>query len=359
MAVPLNLAIIGTNWIASSFVQSAHKSGRFTLAAVYSRRLDTARRFIAETPSIANAASVKAYDNLDSLLGDASNKVDAVYVASPNSLHYSQGLKALNAGKHVLMEKPFASNLKEVDELYKVADAKNLFLLETYRHIQEPNYLALQRLLADPAKRAEKFGKITGASVVFAKTSSAYAEILAGGEPNVFSAKLSGGSLWDMGCYIVMFTVALFGRPAAQSYHPTMLPTGVDGGGHILFHYTDEPGASTLGEKFTLHAHTSKIYASEAPTEIYFEKGTLRINGVTDINSIEFRPNGGQPEQLADTKPEYTDMLNLTWEAKELGRIVAEGDKEAEAKLRKLSRDVVSVMEDMRKQNGIIFDVEK
>lgn len=359
MARPFNLAVIGTNWITNSFVQSAHESKRFKLAAVYSRSLDTARKFIAETPSITDASSVKAYDDLDTLLSDGT--VDVVYIASPNSLHFSQGTKALNAGKHVVMEKPFASNLKEFDELVKLADSKGLFAIEAYRHIQEPNFLKLQDLLNDPAKRSEKFGAIYGASVTMASYSSRYADVLRGAEPNVFSPKFSGGSIWDMGCYPVMFSLALFGKPASQVYYPVIIPTGVDGGGHIIFNYTSE--TSKQKDKFTLHAHTSKIYTSNAPTEIYCEKGTLRVNGatgVTDINSVEFTPRGSkETEQLADTNPEYTGLLNLTWEAKELGRILAEGDKKAVLALRTLSRDVIEVMEDMRKQNGIVFECEK
>lgn len=359
MAQPFNLAVIGTNWITNSFVQSAHESRKFKLSAVYSRNLDTARKFIAETPSITEASSVKAYDDLDSLLAD--NTVDVVYIASPNSLHFGQGTKALNAGKHVIVEKPFTSNLKEFDDLVKLADSKGLFAIEAYRHIQEPNFLKLQDLLNDPAKRNEKFGAILGASVTMASFSSRYAEVLQGGEPNVFSPKLSGGSIWDMGCYPVIFTLALFGKPASQVYYPIIIRTGVDGGGHIIFGYTSE--TSKQKERFTVHAHTSKIYTSTAPTEIYCEKGTIRVNGatgVTDINTVEFTPRGSkEAEQLADTNPEYTGLLNLTWEAIELGRILAEGDKKAALALRSLSRDVIEVMEDMRKQNGIVFDCEK
>lgn len=361
MASPLSLAIIGTNWITKSFVQSAHESKKFNLVAVYSRSLDTARTFISETPSIADASSVKSYDDLTSMLSDSSAGIDVVYIASPNSLHYEQGLQTLRAGKHVIMEKPIASNLEQFDELHKLADAKGLFLLEAYRHIQEPNFLKLQSLLNDPALRAEKFGPIYGASANMAEYSSRYAKVLEGDEPNVLSPKFSGGSLWDMGCYPVTFAIALFGKPASQSYFPFVIRTGVDGGGHIIFHYTAE--TSNQKEKFTVHAHTSKIYKSTAPTEIYCEKGTIRINGatgVTDINTIEFVPRGAKEgEQLADTNPEYTGLLNLTWEAKELGRIVIEGDKKSAAVLKTLSRDVLEVMEDMRKQNGILFACEK
>ncbi|KAJ4392946.1 hypothetical protein N0V93_002150 [Gnomoniopsis smithogilvyi] len=359
MATPLNLAVIGTNWITDSFVQSAHESKAFKLVAVYSRKLETAQKFISETASIADASSVRSFDDLDKFLSDSA--IHVVYIASPNSLHYEQASKALNAGKHVILEKPAASNLKEFDDLFKLADSKNLFLLEAYRHIQEPNFLQLQSLLNDPQKRAEKLGPVYGASVNMAVFSSRYVKVLEGEEPNVLSPKFSGGSLWDMGCYPVMFTLALFGKPASQSYSPVIIRTGVDGGGHMLLHYTAE--SSNQKEKFTVHAHTSKIYTSTAPTEIYTEKGTLRINGatgVTDINTVEFIPRGSkEAEQLADTNPQYTGMLNLTWEAKELGRILVEGDRKSEAVLRGLSRDVIEVMEDMRKQNGIKFASEK
>lgn len=359
MSGPLNLAIIGTNWITGSFVQSAHESKRFRLVAVYSRSLDTARKFTTETPSITDPSAVKTYDNLDTFLSDGD--INVVYIASPNSLHYEQTLKVLEAGKHVVVEKPFASNIKELEDVYRLADSKGLFVLEAYRHIQETNFLKLQSLLDDEKTRAEKFGAIYGASLNMAVYSSRYAKVLEGEEPNVLSLKFSGGSLWDMGCYPVTFALALFGKPVSQSYFPVIIRTGVDGGGHIILQYAAE--SSKHKEKFTVHAHTSKIYTSTAPTEIYFEKGTLRINGatgVTDIDTIKFVPRGKKEgELLVSGTPEYQGLLNLTWEAKELGRIIAEGDKEAESRLRKLSTDVLTVLEDLRKQNGIIFDSEK
>lgn len=340
-------------------MQSAHESKIFKLVAVYSRKLETAQKFISETSSIADASRVQAFDDLDKILSDPT--INVVYIASPNSLHYEQAHKALSADKHVILEKPAASNLAELDELFKLADSKNLFVLEAYRHIQEPNFIKLQDLLNDPAKRSEKLGPIYGASVNMAVFSSRYTKVLEGEEPNVLSPKFSGGSLWDMGCYPVAFALALFGKPVSQSYYPVIIRTGVDGGGHMVLNYSAQ--SSRQKETFTVHAHTSKIYTSTAPTEIYGEKGTLRINGatgVTDINTVEFIPRGSKDaEQLADPDPEYTGVLNLTWEAKELGRILTEGDRKSEAVLRALSRDVIEVMEDMRKQNGIIFASEK
>ncbi|KAF5597486.1 oxidoreductase yulF [Fusarium subglutinans] len=358
MSAPFGLAVVGTNWITNSFVQSCHESKLFTLTAVYSRKLDTANSFISETPSIKDASKVEAYDDLDTMLSKGSN-IDVVYIASPNSLHYEQGIKALNAGKHVIMEKPFASNMKELEALYELADSKGLFILEAYRHIQEPNFKTLQRLLDDEKTRSEKFGKIYGANLSMAVYSPLFGDITEGNVPNVASPKFSGGCLWDMGCYPVTFAVRLFGKPSSQTYFPVVLETRVDGGGLIVFHYT--PESSKHQQSFTLSARTSKLYDSHAPTEIYCEKGTIKIFGsqasnVTDICTMKFFPRGSQEsKELGDISPEYTDMLNLTWEAKELGRIIKESDREAEADLRELSRSVLTVMEDMRKKNGIVF----
>ena len=198
---PFGLAVVGTNWITNSFIQSCHESRLFELKAVYSRKLDTAKTFTKETPSIKDTSAVTAYDNLDSMLSDDPN-IDVVYIASPNSLHYEQGIKALNAGKHVIMEKPFATDMNQLGELFKLADSKNLFILEAYRHIQEPNFKTLQRLFDDEKTREERFGKIYGASLSMAVHSPLFDNIPLFSQakgavanpdvPNVASLKLGG-----------------------------------------------------------------------------------------------------------------------------------------------------------------------
>ncbi|UZP38627.1 hypothetical protein NXS19_006443 [Fusarium pseudograminearum] len=141
-----------------------------------------------------------------------------------------------------------------------------------------------------------------------------------------------------------------------------MLDTGVDGGGLIDFEYI--PETSKHKQRFTLQARTSKLYDSHAPTEIYCEKGTIKIEGgqasnVTDICTMEFIPRGSQDEEeMGAKRPEYTNMLDRTWEAKELGRIINEGDRAAKEDLRALSKSVLTVVKDMRKKNGIVFDCE-
>ena len=158
----LNFGIIGTNWITESFIQCAQASEQWKLAAVYSRSEESARTF-------ADKFSVKTvYTSIESLVQDAN--LDAVYVASPNSLHYSQAKTILQAKKHVILEKPATSTLAELEDLFRIAKENNVFLIEAYRHIQEVNYKLLRRILFDE----KKLGTIFGASLNFSMYSSRY-----------------------------------------------------------------------------------------------------------------------------------------------------------------------------------------
>jgi len=332
----ISLGVIGTGWITRDFVSHAEATKQWKLAAVYSRNESTAKDF----GSKFNVSNV--HTSTDSLYADPS--IQAVYIASPNSLHYAQAKAALEAGKHVILEKPATSTVSELESLFALAKRQNLFLIEAWRHIQEANFHVLRSNLA-------KLGPILGAHVVMAKYSSRYADVLAGAEPNIFSLKFSGGCLADMGCYPIMFAVALFGKPASQTYAPVIIPsTGADAGGVAMLKYKD----------FSVSVNTSKCYTSTSPSEIYGQNGTMVVNGATgctDIERVDFlsldKKTGTQ--SLAGEKAE----LNLQEEAAEFARIINEKDEQAAGKLEELSRIVIGITADLRRQNGIVFEVEK
>ncbi|KAJ9626341.1 hypothetical protein H2203_003973 [Taxawa tesnikishii (nom. ined.)] len=329
----LNFGIIGTNWITESFIQGAHASKRWKLVAVYSRKEETAKSF-AEKYS-----GVTTYTSIDSLTADSN--VHAVYIASPNSLHYDQAHQVLKAKKHVILEKPATSTVAELDDLFKIAKENNVFLIEAYRHIQECNFHVLRKALQE-----KRLGTIYGASLNYATYSSRYNNVLAGEVPNIFNLDFSGGSLVDIGVYPIAFAVALFGKPKSQAYTPYICPTGVDGGGFITLNYGS----------FGVQINQSKCYKSDAPSEIFGEKGTVTVNATTDISSVKhWSPKTKQTEELAGQKAE----LNLQEEAEEFSRIIEEGDKSAAEKLEQLSKDVIIITTDLRKQNSIVFGVEK
>jgi predicted dehydrogenase len=326
-------AIIGTGWIVDSFVNCAHASEQWQLVAVYSRHEDTAKHFATKH----ERKDAKIHTTIESLAAD--DAVKAVYIASPNSLHYSHATAMLQAGKHVIVEKPATSTVTEFEALFKLAKEKGVMLLEAFRHLQEINFKVLHENLG-------KLGPIYGANLAYASYSSRYNNVLAGETPNIFSLDYSGGSLVDIGVYAIAFAVALFGKPQSVSYKPVIVKTGVDGGGHVMLNY----------ETFGVHADQSKCYTSVAPTEIFGEKGAIRCNGVADIESVDFwEAKTNTVEKLGKERVH----LNLLEEAREFARIIEEKDGKAAEELEEISRIVIGVTTELRRQNGILFKVEK
>ncbi|ORY13199.1 oxidoreductase-like protein [Clohesyomyces aquaticus] len=329
----INFGIIGTGWITTSFVAGAHATGRWSLGAVYSRKADSAKHFASKYDQ-----PIGIHTTLESLT--ANDNISAVYIASPNSLHFAQAKQILSAGKHVILEKPATSTSQELDTLFKIAKEKGVFLIEAYRHLHERNFKILQSALP-------RLGPIYGASITYGQYSSRYDKVLQGEVPNIFSLEYSGGALVDLGVYCVSAAVALFGEPEQAVYHPVIISTGADGGGFVLLKYVT----------FSVSLNFSKIYNSNAPTEVYGEKGTLQTPTVTDIEEVRFWDP--KVKESMESLGQGKEHLNLMEEAQEFARIIQEKDYEAARKWERVSRGVIKVTEKVRKENGLLFPVEK
>jgi predicted dehydrogenase len=329
--MPINFGIIGTNWITHSFVKCAHSTSKWNLAAVYSRKEETAQEFAGKYED----KKIATYTSLEQL--SQNSNISTVYIASPNILHYEQAKLMLQAGKHVILEKPSCSTLEELDELFKIAKEKNVVLIEAFRHIQEANFKILK-------KSIEKLGPLYGASITFAQYSSRYEKVLAGEVPNIFNLEMGGGALVDLGVYCVAAAIDLFGAPQDSQYYPVKVATGADGAGKLILTYPT----------FTVYLCHSKIYNSDAPTEIYGEKGTLITPTVTDIESITFwDPKTKKREELAASKEPAE--LNLKEEAAEFARCIEERDEKAISRYETLSKDILKVLYKARHDNGFVF----
>jgi predicted dehydrogenase len=325
----LTFGIIGTNWITHSFVECAQATSKWTLAAVYSRKEETAEQFASKY----DGQKIATYTSLDALANDSN--LQAVYIASPNILHYEQAKQMLSAGKHVILEKPSCSSSEELDELFKLSKEKGLFLIEAWRHIQEANFKIFKQSMS-------KLGQIYGASITFAQFSSRYDKVLQGEKPNIFNLDMGGGALVDLGIYTVAAAVWLFGAPKDAHYYPVIVATGADGGGTLILRY----------ENFTVHLSGTKMWNSDAPSEIYGEKGTLIVPTITDVESVIFwDPRTKAREELAGKK----ESLNLKEEAEEFARIINNADWKAAGELEEHSRAVLKVTEKVRKDNGLLF----
>jgi predicted dehydrogenase len=327
----INIGIIGTNWITHSFIEAAHSTGKYTLSAVYSRKEETAKEFASKY----EGKTIATYTDLNALAADSN--ISTVYIASPNILHYAQAKLFLSAGKHVILEKPSCSTVEELDSLFALAKEKGVVLVEAFRHTREANFKLLKRKIAD-------LGPIYGASITFAQYSSRYEKVLQGEVPNIFNLEMGGGALVDLGVYCVAAAVELFGAPSDSQYWPVKIATGADGAGKLILTYPT----------FTVHLCHSKIYNSDAPSEIYGEKGTLVVGSITDIEDVVmWDPKKKSKESVEGVqKPEE---LNLKEEAEEFARCIVEGDAEALGRYERHSKDVLKILEKARRDNGLVF----
>ncbi len=200
----VRFAVIGTNWITGALIDAGRTVDGFDVVAVCSRSAPTGREF-ADRYGIA-----RVHTSVADLATDPD--VDAVYIASPNSLHAEQSIAMLHAGKHVLTEKPMGANAREVEAMAAAALAADRVLMEAYTSPWEPNVEAIRDALPEVGALRR---------VVLAKDqySSRYDKLKAGELPNAFNPAFAAGSLMDLGIYPVALSLLLFGQP--DSVHAT------------------------------------------------------------------------------------------------------------------------------------------
>ena len=167
------------------------------------------------------------YVNYDEMLKD--EQVEVVYIAVNNHLHYEMSMKALKAHKHVICEKPFTSNVAELEELNAVAKAEHLLLLEAISTQYLPNVLKMKELLS-------KVGNVKIVSANYSQYSSRYNAFKEGKILPAFDVNKSGGALMDLNIYNIHLLVALFVEPQHVENHAN-IEKGIDTSGIITLDY--------------------------------------------------------------------------------------------------------------------------
>ena len=183
MTTTVRWGILGTAHINRRLIPALRAARRSELIAIASRRAERAAEY-ARDWSIANT-----HGSYDALLRDRG--VDAVYIPLPNSLHVEWTLRALDAGKHVLCEKPLALHPEEVDRIAAVARARSLVVAEAFMYRHEPLVSRALDLLRDGV-----VGPLWMVNSGFTYQQSRPDDVR-------LDAELGGGSLWDIGCYAV------------------------------------------------------------------------------------------------------------------------------------------------------------
>nr|WP_157273136.1 Gfo/Idh/MocA family oxidoreductase [Neobacillus bataviensis] len=327
----MNFATVGTGWITESFIQAASLSKQFHLVSVFSRTVEKAKKLADQY----NASSF--YTDIEEMA--KSKEFEAVYIASPNSVHFEQTLTFLKNKKHVICEKPIFSNTAELKEAYRTAEENGVYLFEAIRNIHTPNFKILKEKL-------HLAGKLRSTVLPYIQYSSRYDLFLQGEEPNIFSAKYSGGALVDLGVYPLYLAVGLFGEPNKVSYHPVMLSSGVDGSGTLVLEY----------DEFVCTILCSKIAHSVLPCEIHGERGTFVLEDAAPITEIKFIDSHTKESQILSVEQEDQNMI---YECINIADIIETKNDEEYKRLKHYSEIVLQITKEARKQNNIIFESEK
>ena len=220
----LGVACVGTSSIMEIIVDSLHKTDGLEPRMIFSRNLERGAEF-------ARKVSVpQACDNYREML--ACPDIHIVYIASPNYIHAQQAVAAMDAGKHVIVEKPLCVTAEEYNRMHEAALRNDVFFFEATTTVWMPNYLKMKALL--PC-----LGKITEAVFVHGQYSSKYDAYLRGENPNIFNPDMKAGALNDMGIYCIRAAVDLFGAPDAIDYKALYGSNGIDLEGELRLKYGD------------------------------------------------------------------------------------------------------------------------
>jgi xylose dehydrogenase (NAD/NADP) len=205
---PMRLGIVSTADINRKVIPGAHDSEKIELVAVASREQRRAEEYARQWEI------ERAYGSYEALLEDPD--VDAVYISLPNTLHREWSIRALEAGKHVICEKPFSKRPEDVEAAFDAAERTGRHLTEAFMYRHNPQTARLAELVRE------------GAIGELRLVRSAFSYALYDAENIRLRTDVDGGSLMDVGCYCVSGSRLLCGEPETVSGQATIGPTGTD-----------------------------------------------------------------------------------------------------------------------------------
>lgn len=297
----IKYGVIGSGWIAEEFVMGAQTVDGLEFAAMYSRTREKgeefAKKFGCDT----------VYTDLEEF---AKSDIDAVYIASPNLLHYEQSKLILECGKHVLCEKPITVTPDEFEELFALAQSKNLIYTEAIMMMFSPHKNLLKNAL-------EKIGKITTAHFDFSQLSSKYKALKNGENPNIFNPKMKTGCLRDLGIYCYYPAVEFFGLPEKISASAGFIETGADGYGTAVLDYPDKQVTLTY----------SKIGQDYLGSQIFGDKGTISIESISKLTNAKIHFADGKTEQITD---DTEKKILMAYEAEKFYKFITDFEENKE-----------------------------
>ncbi|CVI64087.1 Gfo/Idh/MocA family oxidoreductase (plasmid) [Agrobacterium leguminum] len=320
--------ILATGWIAELFTKDLIQTGH-AVAAVGSRAQESADRF-AKAFGIATA-----HGSYEGLVSDPN--VDIVYIATPHPQHVSAAKLALNAGKHILVEKPFTLNAEQASEIVNLARAKGLVVLEAMWTRFLPHMRRIREIIA------------TGAIGEVRSITADHRQKLPDDPTHRLNAlELGGGALLDLGIYPISFAWDILGKPASIKAEATFRDTGADAQVATVFRYQSGAIATTLSSSDSRGSNRASVVGTKGRIEIdrvWYAPTTFRLYD-NDDNVLE-------------TFDGSVAARGMQFQAEEAERLITSQVLESEIMPPSQSVEIMATLDALRLQIGLRYPGER
>lgn len=288
-----------------------------------------------EASALTDPYGAAVYTDFAEMLAD--ENVDTVYIAVPNFLHCGFTCQALEAGKHVIVEKPIASNAAEAEKIEALAREKKLMVFEAISTLHLPNYAKVREWLP-------RIGTVKVVSCNYSQYSHRFDAFREGTVLPAFDPAKAGGALMDLGLYNFQYILGLFGEPKAVRYLANV-ERGIDTSGVATLDYGAFKAVSVCAKDCA--APTTNMIEG---TEGYI----LQTTPANNCGEVLLHLNDGSEERF-DGNPE------LQWESEfcAYARMFDEGDFDACYKLLDHSVAVSRTMTAARWDAGVRFPMDE
>jgi predicted dehydrogenase len=310
--------ILGTGGIAHEFAADVRSHTEMKISAVGSRSLEKAKEFDKDVHPFGSYEELVASD------------VDAIYVATPHQVHAENTILALNAGKPVLCEKPFAINAAQAIDMAAAAKQNNLLLMEAMWTRYLPHIQKVRELM-------HELGEVLNVQADHGQSLMSIKRLT---DPNY-----AGGALLDLGIYPVSFTYLVFGRPE-KIIAKSLIQNGVDLQTSAIFEYTG-------GRQAVINT----VMNAKTPTAACINGTKARLELATSF----YRPtdmrlvyNDGR---IVDFKNEYRGH-GLREQAIYFEKMLISGKKDSELLPISETISIMETLDEIRNQIGLKYPME-
>lgn len=256
----MRLGIVGSGKIVNTALDAINQSENIKCTCLCVRK-----KSLFKGQELSNKYKIqKIYTEYEDFLKN--EDFDFVYIGLPNKIHFDYALKALEAGKNVICEKPFTISSSELEILIKAAKDMGLYIFEAITTIHMPNFLYLK-------ENIKLIKEIKLVKCNFSQYSSRYDDYLLGNIHSVFKKEEFGGALYDMNIYNIHIVTSLFGLPKNATYFPNFGHNGVDTSGIAILNY----------DNFICELTAAKDSVNESYATFQGKNGYIKIEGPANI----------------------------------------------------------------------------